>query len=114
QAEDGIRDWSVTGVQTCALPIWRESENYSRESGQTPDYVVFVARGAPAHRSVIEEMSSTSELTLTPAFPILPPLIYTRLFHGMCPNIPCAVRSPGEDPGLHEAGPAERRAAQTE
>src|SRR5262249_58320064 len=21
-AEDGIRDWSVTGVQTCALPIW--------------------------------------------------------------------------------------------
>src|ERR1019366_4954903 len=24
QAEDGIRDWSVTGVQTCALPIWCE------------------------------------------------------------------------------------------
>src|SRR5438046_6674238 len=23
QAEDGIRDWSVTGVQTCALPIYR-------------------------------------------------------------------------------------------
>src|SRR5260370_13115862 len=23
QAEDGIRDSSVTGVQTCALPIWR-------------------------------------------------------------------------------------------
>src|SRR5437016_10714564 len=32
QAEDGIRDWSVTGVQTCALPIlhssaWLESSN---------------------------------------------------------------------------------------
>src|SRR5262249_59732852 len=25
QAEDGIRDWSVTGVQTCALPISRTS-----------------------------------------------------------------------------------------
>src|SRR2546427_2967513 len=25
QAEDGIRDLTVTGVQTCALPIWRES-----------------------------------------------------------------------------------------
>src|SRR5437016_10523662 len=25
QAEDGIRDWSVTGVQTCALPILGES-----------------------------------------------------------------------------------------
>src|SRR5438309_3733697 len=23
QAEDGIRDGTVTGVQTCALPIWR-------------------------------------------------------------------------------------------
>src|SRR3954451_25498417 len=23
QAEDGIRDADVTGVQTCALPIWR-------------------------------------------------------------------------------------------
>ena len=22
QAEDGIRDRNVTGVQTCALPIW--------------------------------------------------------------------------------------------
>src|SRR5438093_7482426 len=24
QAEDGIRDWSVTGVQTCALPIYED------------------------------------------------------------------------------------------
>src|SRR5437016_7049264 len=26
QAEDGIRDWSVTGVQTCALPIFRQGD----------------------------------------------------------------------------------------
>src|SRR2546430_12821804 len=26
QAEDGIRDLTVTGVQTCALPIWRRRE----------------------------------------------------------------------------------------
>src|SRR5260370_12468950 len=25
QAEDGIRDSSVTGVQTCALPIWERN-----------------------------------------------------------------------------------------
>src|SRR5690606_39498955 len=25
QAEDGIRDFHVTGVQTCALPIWTAS-----------------------------------------------------------------------------------------
>src|SRR5205807_4926580 len=24
QAEDGIRDYKVTGVQTCALPIWAQ------------------------------------------------------------------------------------------
>src|SRR5262249_60044777 len=33
QAEDGIRDWSVTGVQTCALPI---SDNFAwLNRGQT-------------------------------------------------------------------------------
>src|SRR5256885_4681808 len=26
QAEDGIRDYKVTGVQTCALPIWRADD----------------------------------------------------------------------------------------
>src|SRR5690606_40048133 len=26
QAEDGIRDFHVTGVQTCALPIWATNE----------------------------------------------------------------------------------------
>src|SRR5688500_20306060 len=26
QAEDGIRDYKVTGVQTCALPIYREDD----------------------------------------------------------------------------------------
>src|SRR5438046_9909466 len=29
QAEDGIRDWSVTGVQTCALPILGLSAGFS-------------------------------------------------------------------------------------
>src|SRR5688500_19945154 len=32
QAEDGIRDYKVTGVQTCALPISRRPA-YSPESG---------------------------------------------------------------------------------
>src|SRR5205807_5271646 len=27
QAEDGIRDYKVTGVQTCALPIWIRAMN---------------------------------------------------------------------------------------
>src|SRR5256885_8096098 len=30
QAEDGIRDYKVTGVQTCALPIWTRLEGQPR------------------------------------------------------------------------------------
>src|SRR2546429_6022176 len=30
QAEDGIRDVAVTGVQTCALPIYREPDRRIR------------------------------------------------------------------------------------
>src|SRR2546430_5647456 len=36
QAEDGIRDLTVTGVQTCALPIWQRArrgrERHHREA----------------------------------------------------------------------------------
>src|SRR2546430_11594114 len=31
QAEDGIRDLTVTGVQTCALPIWRHRVGETEE-----------------------------------------------------------------------------------
>src|SRR5687768_17999888 len=43
QAEDGIRDVAVTGVQTCALPISQTaagvdfSEDYSRLQGYVPE-----------------------------------------------------------------------------
>src|ERR1041385_7510625 len=33
QAEDGIRDVAVTGVQTCALPIWTPCSAHSAASG---------------------------------------------------------------------------------
>src|SRR5258706_356769 len=33
RAEDGIRDWSVTGVQTCALPISLAGQVHAREAG---------------------------------------------------------------------------------
>src|SRR5436309_4044504 len=31
QAEDGIRDFHVTGVQTCALPIWKNPRSLFRD-----------------------------------------------------------------------------------
>src|SRR6266540_1764913 len=36
QAEDGIRDRDVTGVQTCALPISRSMEGGSEARGPAP------------------------------------------------------------------------------
>src|SRR5258706_5286895 len=35
QAEDGIRDWSVTGVQTCALPIYASLTGNTANFGQS-------------------------------------------------------------------------------
>src|SRR2546430_16713683 len=36
QAEDGIRDLTVTGVQTCALPIWLPPLAAGAERGRRP------------------------------------------------------------------------------
>src|SRR5690606_41082872 len=55
QAEDGIRDFHVTGVQTCALPILVKKllqENYC---------VVATTRSA---KSLIEEIGNASEVFL--------------------------------------------------
>src|SRR5438046_4335332 len=38
QAEDGIRDWSVTGVQTCALPISSERAPAGGDGDRTSDW----------------------------------------------------------------------------
>src|SRR5690606_40954781 len=35
QAEDGIRDFHVTGVQTCALPICQTEESVTEEEVRT-------------------------------------------------------------------------------
>src|SRR5688572_32571411 len=42
QAEDGIRDLTVTGVQTCALPIWAPTPRWPtsvRRSARAPPAV---------------------------------------------------------------------------
>src|SRR5260370_32085948 len=47
QAEDGIRDSSVTGVQTCALPICARSE---LAIGKLQDELLaFLLRAQPVH-----------------------------------------------------------------
>src|SRR5256885_15854257 len=39
QAEDGIRDYKVTGVRTCALPIFRKERSFGLEECR-PSYVL--------------------------------------------------------------------------
>ena len=41
QAEDGIRDWSVTGVQTCALPISSIMMAGTGDGKLLPPYIVY-------------------------------------------------------------------------
>src|SRR2546422_8459244 len=63
QAEDGIRDVAVTGVQTCALPISREiactRSSVSRWviAIQVPPTFERNAAGRPACRSVVVKKS---------------------------------------------------------
>src|SRR2546426_10966364 len=47
QAEDGIRDYKVTGVQTCALPIWFSAE-VSLEGREPAERALCGERGARA------------------------------------------------------------------
>src|SRR5256885_11898208 len=44
QAEDGIRDYKVTGVQTCALPIF---------GPRSPDLSISIPRVLRAHESSV-------------------------------------------------------------
>src|SRR5436305_5175901 len=48
QAEDGIRDADVTGVQTCALPIWHEADTLVAEVNQGGEMVRAVIRQVDA------------------------------------------------------------------
>src|SRR5205807_4025777 len=51
QAEDGIRDYKVTGVQTCALPILQEGAHPARHRTRRPlgRTGARVARAAAGH-----------------------------------------------------------------
>src|SRR5207237_7131636 len=50
QAEDGIRDSSVTGVQTCALPISKHREviGYTNDLDPATYHIVSTVAGAEA------------------------------------------------------------------
>src|SRR3712207_8873523 len=74
QAEDGIRDIGVTGVQTCALPIFRrQPPQLNYPPGTVPD---------PDHGSKLDIQSDQSGIsTMTPpelasGLHSLPPILH--------------------------------------
>src|SRR2546430_5610820 len=68
QAEDGIRDLTVTGVQTCALPIWaarRDRSSNTLCNGTNVACACCATRSAAARRwlnSGNQDRKHTSEL----------------------------------------------------
>src|SRR5689334_24776471 len=50
QAEDGIRDGTVTGVQTCALPIW--SQRMRRHEKRTEQAALFRGKDDEEQRAL--------------------------------------------------------------
>src|SRR5689334_23775944 len=48
QAEDGIRDGTVTGVQTCSLPIWNEAQIHRQVDGALQSELDRQRRGGEA------------------------------------------------------------------
>src|SRR5262249_57206215 len=60
QAEDGIRDWSVTEVQTCALPIWLD-EFFLRHGHDDLARLVFDEIGEREDRGVGRPADETDD-----------------------------------------------------
>src|SRR5688500_19828264 len=63
QAEDGIRDYKVTGVQTCALPICavaRRAEGEGGRAGDAAERDVAVVRAIRAGAGCRAELGSAS------------------------------------------------------
>src|SRR6266850_5324404 len=72
QAEDGIRDYKVTGVQTCALPISVRPVTVAVAPGapavvpRTRVAVAMPVVGAVTEEAVIEPPPLTAQVTVTP------------------------------------------------
>src|SRR5437762_4694469 len=62
QAEDGIRDTSVTGVQTCALPIYRCSTEGAAWPEATPTLApaATMAPATPIPRTLVFMMAGAA------------------------------------------------------
>src|SRR3712207_2335427 len=102
QAEDGIRDIGVTGVQTCALPIsdslWNTQFTGQRQSGEPFTYVFFSGGGMGA-RPNGDGLSAT-------AFPSGIQGVPAEVIESISPVVMHRreLRPDSEGPGRHRGG----------
>src|SRR5258706_1363585 len=71
QAEDGIRDWSVTGVQTCALPICQVRRDGQVKVGGIGVTFQGIYAGATQNLTVTSNLTGPVGPGVTPASVVL-------------------------------------------
>src|SRR5207249_5878265 len=91
QAEDGIRDRNVTGVQTCALPIWQARREVA----------------SPAERARAAQRRATAPAAAT-ADPALRPMVRTA-GRAMAARAPVPRRQMAATPATRQIGRASCR-----
>src|SRR5216683_3077451 len=69
QAEDGIRDLIVTGVQTCALPIWIEPSTATPSATATCRDVLVIADPAPPRSRGTTDITNSVAVGITIPMP---------------------------------------------
>src|SRR5256885_10957091 len=62
QAEDGIRDYKVTGVQTCALPIYQGHAGRAFRAVQADELVLLRRGKAPRQRMLARSQHVDGEM----------------------------------------------------
>src|SRR5207237_6155315 len=67
QAEDGIRDSSVTGVQTCALPIYHAHELQIVHRDLKPENIMLETEDNGRERAVVMDFGLAKERRADPA-----------------------------------------------
>src|SRR3989338_8267762 len=77
QAEDGIRDGTVTGVQTCALPIWTDREGVAslccgfpfKRDARVDTITAFWVSDPYTQEAVMDNISKFCQILILPLCP---------------------------------------------
>src|SRR5690606_39587088 len=84
QAEDGIRDFHVTGVQTCALPIYATFKSAGSKAATCSISTVQTIASAPSPTDGCAAMYTRMVPNSASAMPTLPRMKYFQIGRASC------------------------------